>query len=409
MYTFPFDSRVIIPRVRISEELTIAPGEIWAVTGADAAARSAWCAALARRDELAEHIALLSFAQQAGEASRTGWPQARYYEEGGKTVADFLSYEEVYEINPFEVGARRSVSRAAYRAHLGKLRGQLGLSPLWTRQVIALSNGETRRVLLARALAKAPRLLILDDPAAGLDVRQRARLKELLAALACSGVAILLAYRHADELPPQVTAWLKVNRCGTVRRVPAAAAPTAAPRPMLARRSAGAEHTPPVVEIRHLNVTYGDRALFTDFSWTIRRGERWILRGENGSGKTTLMALITGDSPLAYAADITVFGLPRVVGVELAKIRSRIGMVSPEQQAYLGKEPLELLDEALAGRPDLLLLDEPFMNLDAREAKRAARKIAAYLRAHRTVTAILICHRSDEAPDGFTLERELNG
>ena len=68
------------------------------------------------------------------------------------------------------------------------------------------------------------------------------------------------------------------------------------------------------------------RKLFDNFSWTIRQGERWVLRGPNGSGKTTLMALITGDSPLAYANDVKVFGQPREPGHELHAIRRRIGL-----------------------------------------------------------------------------------
>ena len=158
---------------------------------------------------------------------------------------------------------------------------------------------------------------------------------------------------------------------------------------------------PPVIEIKNLSLSVGGRPLFRNLFWTVRKGERWVLRGENGSGKTTLLALITGDSPLAYAADMTVFGLPRETGTELAKIRRRIGVVSPELQAYFGRGPEELLDAALRPRHDLLLLDEPFMNLDAHEARRLARRIEAYLRAKRDVTAILICHRQDEAPHGF--------
>ncbi len=126
-----------------------------------------------------------------------------------------------------------------------------------------------------------------------------------------------------------------------------------------------------------------------------------MLNGPNGSGKTTLFALITGDSPLAYAADIKVFGVPRTPGTELAKIRRRIGMVSPEQQAYLGLSPDSLLDAALQGKHAILLLDEPFMNLDAQSARRAARRIDRHLRRHPEVTAILICHRPDEAPRSF--------
>ena len=398
--------------MKISEELEIAPGEIWAVTGPDAEMRTAWCARLARREDLEDVTALLSFAQHAGEAQRTGWPQARYYEDEGKTVADFLSYDDVWEINPFEVGAKRPETRKAFRARQERILRLLDLRKLWDRLVIALSNGETRRVLLARALAKGPRLLVLDDPAAGMDVKQRAKLKDVVTALAARGMSVIMACRHADELPEGVAKGLEVDRRGAVREVAAKPCATKTDGKAAARKRSVPKTDatrPPVVEIRHLDLAYGGRTLFRDFSWTVRQGERWILRGENGSGKTTLMALVTGDSPLAYAADVRVFGMPREVGVQLSAIRRRIGMVSPEMQAYLGKGPEELIEEAVAGDPELLILDEPFMNLDEREAKRASRRIGAYLKAHPQTTAILICHRNDEAPRCFDREMELHG
>jgi len=385
----------------------ISPGEIWAVTGTDSAVRSAWCARVVRDEELAGETALLSFAQQAEEDGRTGWPQARYYGEAGRTVEEFLSFDVLYEVNPFEVGARHPETRRAYRKRLDALITLLDLQRFWNRPVIALSNGETRRVLLARALARNPKLLVLDDPAAGLDTRQQARLKHVLATLAGNGLSIVFACRHADEVPPGATKWLTIGRDGRVRTI---AVPTAAKPVRQTVASAG--HPPsdaqPVVEIRNLNLTLGGRQLFKGLSWTVRQGEHWILRGENGSGKTTLFALITGDSPLAYAADIRVFGIPRETGTELAKIRRRIGMASPEMQAYLGFSPEELLTRALQVRHDLLLLDEPFTNLDARAARRAAHRIENYLRRHRDTTAILICHRQDETPRFFDRELDLN-
>ena len=373
-----------------------APGEIWAATGSDVAARSAWCAQLAREREDA---ALLNFAQHAAAAGRIGWPQARYYGEEGQTVGGFLSYETVYDVNPFEVGVRRPETRRAYRRRMEAVIRLLELSRLVRRPLMALSNGEMRRVLLARALAADPRLLILDDPAGGLDARQRERLRGIVKALAGRGLAVVFVCRHVDEAPNDVSRWLRIGRDGRAKTIPAPCRrkPPAA-RPC-AEVTNGADE--PVVEIRDLTLAVGRRRLFDGLSWTVRKGERWVLAGPNGSGKTTLFALVTGDSPLAYAADVRVFGIPREPGVELGKIRRRIGMVSPERQAYLGLDPESQLDEALRKGHDLLLLDEPFMNLEVSSARRAARRIETYLRHHPDVTAILICHRDDEIPDIF--------
>ena len=393
---------------------SIVPGDFWAVTGPDPDVRSRWCAQIASDGEHANETALLNFAQHAAEAQKTGWPQARYYGADGCTVEEFLSFESVYDVNPFEVGVRYPETRAAYGRRAASIFRLLELQEIKTRPVMALSNGETRRVLLAHALMKRPNLLVLDDPAGGMDARQRAKIREIVASLVRKGLAIVFAYRHVDEVPDCVTRWLKIDAKGVAHDMAPPARPEmrkGRPANASAVRSkiASGQAAEPVVEICHLNVRLGRVRLFRNFSWTVRKGERWVLRGRNGSGKTTLFAMITGDSPLAYAADIKVFGLPRASGVELAKIRRRTGVVSPEMQAYLGLTPCELLDRALNPRYDLLLLDEPFMNLDARVARRESLRIERYLRAHKNVTAILICHRGDEAPRIFDRELDLDG
>lgn len=399
-----------------TRKLCIAPGEIWAVAASDSALRSEWCARFARDLDGPDDVAILNFAQQAETAQKTGWPQARYYETGGETVEEFLSFNSTYDVIPFEVGARYPETRKAYRRRLDGIMRLLDLRKFAKHQVISLSNGETRRLLLASALAKRPKMLVLDDPAAGLDSRQRAKLRDIVAALAKRGLHVIFAYRHADELPPGVARWLKMDSRGNLRVSSSefklkARNPESGPKNRILgkgnkrRGLSSASKAQPVVEINNLNLTLGGRQLFKGFSWTVRKGERWILHGENGSGKTTLFALITGDSPFAYAADMKVFGIPRDTGTELARIRRRIGIVSPEMQAYLGENPETLLERALDRRHDLLLLDEPFMNLNAHDARRLGRRIAAYLRAHKDVTAILICHRRDEAPPCF--DREL--
>ena len=399
--------------IAIAPGLEIRPGEIWSLTGPDGRALGAWCAAIARDEELEDSSALLSFAQQEANSMKTGWPQARYYADDGESVREFLSYNRVWDVNPFEVGARRPETRAAFRARMERIVRLLDLRRFYDSPVIALSNGETRRLLLARALAKGPRLLILDDPAAGLDAVRRAKLKDAVAALAKRGVAIVFAYRHADEAPESSARWLTLSRGGRLSpsRPPSVKTPKAcdsAPRPAKRRDDPPSSPcAPAVVEIRDLNLAFGKRVLFRDFSWTVRRGERWVLRGENGSGKTTLMALVTGDSPLAYASDIRVFGQRREVGMDLGRVRRRMGLISPEMQAYLGKGAEELVADALSRKPELLILDEPFLNMDVRTARRASRRISAYLRGNPRATAILICHRSDEAPRLFNHAMDL--
>ena len=338
-----------------------------------------------RDEDLSGRIAALSFAQHSAMAQRTGWLQARWHEDGELTVSQFLSYDSVWDVNPFEVGARRPMTRRTFAALRERTLRLLDLRRLKGRAFIALSNGEMRRVLLARALLKSPGILVLDDPAAGLDPVQREKLKDIILALCRRGMAVAMSYRHPDEVPGA-----DPGR-GLV-----------APFPVM-RSGGSSSASRPVVEISGLTLALGGRKLFDGFSWTVREGERWVLRGENGSGKSTLLSLVVGDNPFAYACDIKVFGKPRGKGVALNDVRRRIGMAGAEMQAYLGKSPTELLDEALQSGHDLLLLDEPFMNMSASELASAKRRLSGYLRRHPDVAAILVSHRQDDVPPLFNL------
>ena len=321
------------------------------------------------------------FAEQMA-AVQSGWLQGRYHSDDGERVADLLSFKSVFEINPFEVGARHAHERRAYAARKASISRILDLRDLMRRPFLSLSNGEMRRVLFARALLKCDGRLVLDDadPFSGLDAAHREEMRRMLSALRRSGIEITLRRSKTGTASP----------CGV--------------RPASRPRTAA----PVLLDMRNVTVTFGQRTLFRDFAWTVREGERWLLTGPNGSGKTTLLALITGDAPLSYACRISVFGHARgTEGVTLADVRAKIGMVSSERQIYLGETPDEQLAAAFAKRPRLLLLDEPCCNLPPADAKRFLRKVSSWLRAHPRAAAICVAHRTAHVPTGFGLRLSL--
>ncbi len=402
-------------------------GRQWAVVGSDGATKSLLCALVAGlvppprgvsvecSDELEDQVQIVSFAQQRAAAKKGGFMQARYYslvdDAGpGDTVEEVLAFNHIFDVNPFEVGRPLKKERRAYAGAFRRVVRLLNLGALLERDFLALSNGETRRVLLARALLANPRLLVLDDPCAGLDPDRREQLKKICDAIAARDVSLLISVRHADEIPDCVTDVMEIEK-GRIKSLqtrspaPEQKVPDTAAVPSArdgVHDSATAAN--PVIELRDLHIAFGARKLFDGFTWIVRKGERWVLRGANGCGKTTLLALITGDSPLAYANDVVVFGQKRGAGVELAKIRRRIGRVSPELQAYTGESAEDLLETALKQKPDLLLLDEPCLNLDARAAAKLRQRVGAWLKSHPDSTAICVAHRPGDIPPGFTRE-----
>jgi ABC-type molybdenum transport system ATPase subunit/photorepair protein PhrA len=99
-------------------------------------------------------------------------------ESGTETVADVLG------------GLREAWSR--------QLIVRFGLYPVWHRPVYCLSTGEIRKVMLAQALSKRPRVLLLDQPFDGLDSGSRAELGKLLAQL-MQGFSKLLVELGGDD------------------------------------------------------------------------------------------------------------------------------------------------------------------------------------------------------------------
>ena len=247
---------------------------------------------------------------------------------------------------------------------------RVGLNPdvHGPQRAMTLSYGDQRRLEVARALALRPRLLILDEPAAGMNPAEKNRVRELITQLNADGLTVLLidhdmrlvmtVCRHiavldfgqkiAEGTPEQVSAneavvaaYLGSKAQKTAAHVPGSEAIDVVAR---AQPATTAEPATSLLEVRGLQVSYGAIQAVRDVSFRIGKGEIVALIGANGAGKSTILNTLSG--VLRPTAGVAQFG-----GLDLASASPeaivRRGLVQiPEGREILARltvrENLEL-------------------------------------------------------------------
>lgn len=149
----------------------------------------------------------------------------------GMVFQDYLLFPHLSAVDNVAFGLRsRGTRKSAARAAALQWLDRVGLADHATQRPRALSGGQAQRVALARALVTEPRLLLLDEPLAAVDVSARAELRRTLRlALADhSGVRLLVTHdpREAAALADRIM----VLETGTVTQAGTVAEVTAKPR-----------------------------------------------------------------------------------------------------------------------------------------------------------------------------------
>ncbi len=183
----------------------VAPGECVALIGPNGAGKSTCFSCIAGQYQPGSGSMLWD-----GQALNGLSPAARLRQGVGRTFQVAQVFEALTVLQNVQLAAQASTgARAIFSFHqldtqsvsaANALLEKTGLQALKNDDVLSLSYGAKKRLELAIALAASPRLLLLDEPAAGLENEERAGLMRLVKSLAAQGMAVLYTEHNMDAV-----------------------------------------------------------------------------------------------------------------------------------------------------------------------------------------------------------------
>ena len=318
--------------------------------------------------------------------------------------------------------SQRAEERAS-RERAMKVLELLGLEEQADRPAASLPYGQQRLVEIARAVASEPRLLLLDEPAAGMNSAERAYLVEKITRIRDAGITVLLV-EHDIGLVMGISDAVncldygRLIACGTPREVQENASVIAAylgdGKARVSREletDLGAAEIENLLVVDNVSTSYGSIEALHSVSLTVPKGQIVAVLGANGAGKTTLLETISGllrptEGHIVYQGT----GITKLAPHKIA--RRGLGHVPEGRQLFPsltvednllvgasgrsdrragladdiafvyevfpvlaerrtqaagtlsgGEQQMLAIGRALTGRPSLLLLDEPSMGL----------------------------------------------
>ncbi len=303
------------------------------------------------------------------------------------------------------------------RQHAKQIAERVGLGEVMDRHPPTLPFADLRRLELAKAIARDPKVVLVDEPFAGLTLAEVGMFSELIRGFRDEGRAVLLVDHNVKSVSALVDRVLamylgeeivtgradEVMRNETVRRVYLGGAIETSARPEVSFKD-----KEPLLKVENVSVYYGKAQALDNVSIHVHQGEFVSVVGLNGAGKTTLFNTISGFLPHSgeiiragqSQGGLTPARIARNGIVQCPETRELFGEMSIRENLDLGGQHLEdderekqlawlfelfpILNErqgqmaqtlsggeqqmlaigrALMMKPELLILDEPTLGL----------------------------------------------
>ena len=333
-------------------DFTIAPGEVLGLIGPNGSGKST----VMRLIMGIERRSAGSIALDGVEIA--GWPAHRIARAGvgivfqhsrplhRQTVLENIKLALLPDSLIRLAGAPGSTERAR------EIAARVGLGDVVHRHPATLPFASLRRMEMAKAIARDPRVVLLDEPFAGLTVAEMAEFSELIRGFSADGRAVLLVDHNVKGVAALVDRVIAmylgekvaegsaeaVMRNETVRRVYIGG------RIEAAERSAPALEQPELLRLAGVGVLYGKAPALEAVDLAVREGEFVSLVGLNGAGKTTLFNAVSGLVPysgrIGFAGrdlkGLTAGAIARAGIVQCPETRELFGDMSVRENLDLG-------------------------------------------------------------------------
>jgi molybdate transport system ATP-binding protein len=442
--------------------LTIQPNEQWAIIGKSGSGKTTLAHVLTGK---IFHSGAISFhLPNHNHANRILLIEQQHHFKNRSNTSDFYYQQRYNSVNATDtLTVQEDLEPFLAKAPGANWVELLHLTPLLQEPLIQLSNGENKRLQLAKALLLDPAILIMDNPFVGLDVEGRQTLHRIIDTIVAGGISVVLI-TPPQELPDSIThvAVLENGELINAGKKENWQPPAPVLNPSIPAETIKKLHTygdgsdfTTAVKMVDVTIRYGDKTILNNINWQVNKGERWVISGPNGAGKSTLLSLITADNPQAYANELYLFDKRRGSGESIWDIKKHIGYVSPELHLYfdrgtscfdviasglfdtiglfrrllapqqeqvnawigllqlqslqrrplfqlsLGQQRMVLLARALVKNPPLLILDEPCQGLDDEQISYFKQLVNQLCETFNT-TLLYVSHYSKDRPECIT-------
>jgi len=278
----------------------------------------------------------------------------------------------------------RLVAEPGVDARAREIAEAVGLGAVLNRHPSSLPFADLRRMEMAKAIARNPKVVLIDEPFAGLTAGEMGAFADLIRELRAQGRAVLLVDHNVKSVAALVDRVLamylgekvaegtadEVMRDETVRRVYLGGAIQASER-----SANGTTTAPALLNVEGLRVLYGKAQALDDVTIDVREGEFVSIVGLNGAGKTTLFNAMSGLVPYSGEirfADRTLRGMtPGAIArgglVQCPETRELFGDMTVRENLDLGGQHLPAPSRA----EQLAWLFELFPILDSRQSQVA--------------------------------------